>query len=391
MINLAVLGATGSIGVQTLEVAAECGYNITLLSAYKNADFMIKLSKKYHPLYVVMADQQAALQVKEALVGLNISVYSTLEDLCNIITSEQIDIVMSSIMGIAGLRPTYAAILAGKKILLANKESLITSGTLFMQAAVDHQASILPVDSEHSAIFQSLPLAVQENLGFCDLAANHISKIILTGSGGPFLTRDLNTFQDITVQDALKHPNWSMGAKITIDSSTMMNKGFEYIEAAHLFNATQEQMDIVIHPESIIHSMVEYQDGSVIAQLGNPDMKVPISHALTYPHRKYFNQEKLNFFGKTLTFHAVDYAKFPCLKLAIDSHSMGQYATIALNAANEIAVAAFLAQKIKYVDIFKINQRTVEQTPYQSIDTIEDVFNLDTVARTMAQNIVGKL
>lgn len=270
-------------------------------------------------------------------------------------------------------------------MLLANKESLVTCGQLFIDEVAKSGAELLPVDSEHNAIFQSLPENEQRRIGHCNLEKAGIKHILLTGSGGPFRERDLTTFDNITPAQAVAHPNWSMGKKISVDSATMMNKGLEYIEARWLFNASEEQMQIIIHPQSIIHSMVRYVDGSVIAQMGNPDMRTPIAEAMSYPHRTFAGVTDLDFFKLSqLTFIEPDYHRYPCLKLAIDSFREGQYATTAMNAANEIAVAAFLNNQIKFTDIAEVNRKVVEQIAPINIRTIEDVFIIDKLAREMA-------
>lgn len=385
MIGLAILGATGSIGAQTAVVAKSCGIDIILLSGGENTSQMIRMCSMYNPKYVVMASEEASSIVSNALQDTSIKVYSGEDNLCLLLQNEDIDTVMAAITGIAGLKPTLAAICAGKTILLANKEALITSGKIFIETARRHNSVILPVDSEHNAIFQCLDEANQLSIGYCDLTRAHVRKIILTGSGGPFLHTKLGEFPTLTVESALKHPNWTMGAKITIDSATMMNKGFEYIEARWLFNIPAEKIEIVIHPESIIHSMVQYEDGSILAQMANPDMKVPISYALNFPQRKYTNPQHLDLIGSKLSFFAMDYTRYPCCKLAIDSYAAGQYATTALNAANEISVAAFLAHKISFTQLYELNKFVVEKTSPQELNTIDDVFSLDKTSRDLAK------
>ncbi len=285
--------------------------------------------------------------------------------------------------------PTLSAVKAGKRVLLANKEALVTCGQLFIDAVRESQAQLLPVDSEHNAIFQSLPPEAQRQIGFCPLSELGISKIVLTGSGGPFRYTPLEQFEQITPAQAVAHPNWSMGKKISVDSATMMNKGLEYIEARWLFNASAEEMEVIIHPQSIIHSMVRYIDGSVIAQMGNPDMRTPIAETMAYPSRTVAGVEPLDFYQLNgLTFIEPDYQRYPCLKLAIDAFSAGQYATTAMNAANEIAVASFLDNKIKFTDIARLNQLVVSKLQPQKIHCIEDVLEVDKKARELSQSII---
>ena len=297
---------------------------------------------------------------------------------------------MAAIVGAAGLRSTLAAIKKGKRILLANKESLVTCGHLFMQAVKDYNAQLLPVDSEHNAIYQSLPKLVQEQLGFASLIEHGISKIVLTGSGGPFRDRDIATLKQVTLQQAIAHPNWSMGKKISVDSATMMNKGLEYIEARWLFNANQEEMEIIIHPQSIIHSMVRYIDGSVIAQLGNPDMCTPIAYAMSYPDRIYSGVPPLDFMQLSqLTFQQPDFKRYPCLKLAIEASQSGQAATTALNAANEIAVEAFLKQDIGFMDIATVVDQVLNQLTLAEPQSIDEVFIIDNWARELSRIVIS--
>ena len=331
-----------------------------------------------------MADEQAAQQLRKNLLELklNIEVLHGQQAICDLAELTEVDMVMAAIVGAAGLKPTLAAIKKGKRILLANKESLVTCGHLFMQAVKQYGAQLLPVDSEHNAIFQSLPTTVQQNLGFANLTDYGITKIVLTGSGGPFRDLPLNQLSSVTPEQAIAHPNWSMGKKISVDSATMMNKGLEYIEARWLFNASADEMEIIIHPQSIIHSMVRYQDGSVIAELGMPDMCTPIAYAMSYPDRISSTVPALDFTKiSSLTFTQPDFNRYPCLKLAIDAFNQGQAATTALNAANEIAVEAFLQNKIGFMDIAKQVSTVLEALDFPEPTTIEDVFAIDLWAR----------
>ncbi len=305
---------------------------------------------------------------------------------------EEVDQVMAAIVGAAGLLPTLAAIRAGKRVLLANKESLVTCGRLFMEAVKESGAQLLPVDSEHNAIFQSLPQPFQRNLGYADLEQNGVASILLTGSGGPFRETPLSELAAMTPDQACRHPNWSMGRKISVDSATMMNKGLEYIEARWLFNASARQMEVLIHPQSVIHSMVRYLDGSVLAQLGEPDMRTPIAHTMAWPDRVSSGVKALDFCSlSTLSFAAPDYDRYPCLKLAMEAFEQGQAATTALNAANEVTVAAFLDSRIRFTDIAALNLSVLERMDLREPQSIEDVLAVDALARETAQNQVSHL
>ena len=386
MKNITILGSTGSIGCSTLAVIRQ---NPTLYKAYalvggKNVVKMTQQCQEFKPKYVAMADQHAASELKANLINLNldIDVFSGDEAICDLAQLPEVDQVMAAIVGAAGLKPTLAAIKKGKCILLANKESLVTCGHLFMQAVKRYGAQLLPVDSEHNAIFQSLPASVQQDLGFANLTDHGITKIVLTGSGGPFRDFPIDKLALVTPEQAVAHPNWSMGKKISVDSATMMNKGLEYIEARWLFNASPEEMEIIVHPQSIIHSMVRYQDGSVIAELGVPDMCTPIAYSMSYPKRINSTVPPLDFTKiASLTFNQPDFDRYPCLKLAIDASNQGQAATTALNAANEIAVAAFLENKIGFMDIAKQVSKVLEKLTFPEPTTIEDVFTIDLWAR----------
>lgn len=387
MKNITILGSTGSIGCSTLAVIAQ---NPHLFKAYAlvgghNAAKMTEQCLAFKPKYVAMATEQAADELRANLANLklDIEVLSGEQAICDLAQLPEVDQVMAAIVGAAGLKPTLAAIKKGKRILLANKESLVTCGHLFMQAVKEYGAELLPVDSEHNAIFQSLPMAVQHNLGFANLAEQGITKIVLTGSGGPFRDWEIDKLASVTPAQAVAHPNWSMGKKISVDSATMMNKGLEYIEARWLFNASADEMEIIIHPQSIIHSMVRYQDGSVVAELGVPDMCTPIAYAMSYPDRVPSSVPPLDFCQiSALTFKQPDFNRYPCLKLAIEASNQGQAATTALNAANEIAVEAFLQHKIGFMDIAKNVAKVLDQLAFPDPTTIDEVFIIDQWARS---------
>lgn len=392
--NIAILGSTGSIGCSTLAVIRQ---NPNLFNAYilvggQNVTKMVEQCIEFRPKYVAMAEINAAKTLQQAIehLHLDVTILSGEQDICDLVQLPEVDYVMAAIVGAAGLRSTLAAIKKGKRILLANKESLVTCGHLFMQAVKDYNAQLLPVDSEHNAIYQSLPKLVQEQLGFASLIEHGISKIVLTGSGGPFRDRDIATLKQVTPQQAIAHPNWSMGKKISVDSATMMNKGLEYIEARWLFNANQEEMEIIIHPQSIIHSMVRYIDGSVIAQLGNPDMCTPIAYAMSYPDRIYSGVPPLDFMQLSqLTFQQPDFKRYPCLKLAIEASQSGQAATTALNAANEIAVEAFLKQDIGFMDIATVVDQVLNQLTLAEPQSIDEVFIIDNWARELSRIVIS--
>lgn len=394
MKNLAVLGATGSIGDSTLNVCRHNPdlYNVQLLYAATNVDKMMALCQEFNPAYVALSDSAACLQLKLLLQQAKLDCEVVDEsDLLALLASSKIDSVMAAIVGAAGLKTTLAAVHAGKEIFLANKESLVMSGALLIDAVIKSGAKLWPVDSEHNAIFQSMSAALQRDIGCCDLASAGVSKILLTGSGGPFLNKPLIEFDSITPEVAIRHPNWSMGPKISIDSATMMNKGLEYIEARWLFNASKEQLQVVIHPQSVIHSMVQYQDGSVIAQMGNPDMRIPIAHVMGGGQRIKGGAAPFDFFSCTdLSFSAPDYERYPCLKLAIQACYEGQHATTTLNAANEIAVQAFLDRKIKFTAISTLVDRVLNQLAAQPALTIEALLNIDKVARDTATQLIHR-
>ncbi|QIZ77389.1 1-deoxy-D-xylulose-5-phosphate reductoisomerase [Ferrimonas lipolytica] len=388
MQNYAVFGATGSIGKNTLDVIRRNPelYRAYALTAHSNAEGMAELCLEFQPAVAVMVDEQAAVTLRAALAGKSATeVLAGEQALVDIAELAEVDTIMAAIVGAAGLASTMAAVRKGKRILLANKEALVVSGRLFMDEVARSGATLLPVDSEHNAIYQSLPVEVQQSLGFCDLDAAGIQHLLLTGSGGPFRTRPLEQFSCITPEQACAHPNWSMGRKISVDSATMMNKGLEYVEARWLFNASAEQIQVVIHPQSVIHSMVQYQDGSVLAQLGQPDMRTPIAHCMAYPERIPAGVEPLDFFKVgQLTFEQPDFERYPCLQLAIDACNQGQEATTVLNAANEQAVAAFLAGQIGFSDIARLNRYCLERNDLAPRQCLEGLAQLDDEARRLA-------
>lgn len=396
MKKLVILGSTGSIGKSTLSVVEQnkTEYEVFGLVGGKNVELMAAQCLLFQPKFAALDDENAAKALEEQLRQLNVKteVLSGQKAICELSAHPEVDMVMAAIVGAAGLLPTLSAVKAGKKVLLANKESLVTCGQIFIDEARKSGAQLLPVDSEHNAIFQSLPPEAQQKVGFCPLAELGVSKIILTGSGGPFRVKPLDEFAAITPAQAVAHPNWSMGKKISVDSATMMNKGLEYIEARWLFNASAEEMEIIIHPQSIIHSMVRYIDGSVIAQMGNPDMCTPIAHTMACPKRINAGVAPLDFFKlKELTFIEPDFARYPNLKLAIDAFAEGQYATTAMNAANEAAVEAFLNERIRFIDIVNVNRTVVENIAPVQVKEIADVLHIDKLARELAEQAVINL
>ena len=384
MQSLTILGATGSIGVSTLDVVARHPdrYRVFALTGQTRVDLLATQCAQFHPEVAVVGSAEAAAQL-QALIkrdGLGTEVLFGEQALCDVASSASCDTVMAAIVGAAGLRPSLAAAHAGKKLLLANKEALVISGQLFMDAVASSGAVLLPIDSEHNAIFQCLPIGYQR------VPPQHgIRKILLTASGGPFLDRDLASFDSITPEQAIAHPNWSMGRKISVDSATMMNKGLEVIEAHWLFGASAAQIEVVIHPQSVIHSMVAYADGSVLAQLGNPDMRTPIAHALAYPERIDSGVDAIDLarIGQ-LDFRKPDFLRFPCLQLAFDVLQSGGCAPAVLNAANEIAVQAFLDGRIGFSRIAQVIAETLHRVPSAAVDTLDSLLAQDQVARAQA-------
>ncbi len=394
-LQVTILGATGSIGTSTLDVL-RCNpqrFELYAVSGHKNVNRMNDICGEFKPKYAVMSDIEAGAALLKSLGhDSGTTVLIDRDALIDICIDSEVDIVMAAIVGAAGLLPTMAAIKADKRVLLANKEALVMSGQLFIDALRDSKATVMPVDSEHNAIFQSLPLAAQQRLGHCGLDELGVSHLLLTGSGGPFLNTPINQLHRVTPAQACNHPNWSMGQKISVDSATMMNKGLEYIEARWLFDTKRDQIEVVIHPQSVIHSMVQYVDGSVIAQMGNPDMRTPIAYALSYPERIESGVKPLNFSQlKDFSFQPPDFDRFPCLKLAIDACYLGQGATTAINGANEMAVAAFLDHQIKFTDIAKVNDYVLNAFASTSVDTLDQIIELDIKSRQLATQKIKQL
>jgi 1-deoxy-D-xylulose-5-phosphate reductoisomerase len=389
--RIAVLGATGSIGDSTLALlkAHAADYEVYALSGHSRLDKLFDLCQSFQPKRVAVpsAEIDSFAQRLQA-AKLDIDVVGGEAGIVDIAQDSQVDTVVAAIVGAAGLPSTLAAAKAGKRILLANKEALVMAGPLMMQAVKDHQATLLPIDSEHNAIFQCLPPVIQQDNTQIHQREHGVRKLWLTASGGPFLHQSYAAMQKASVAAAVNHPNWSMGQKISIDSATMMNKGLELIEAAHLFDLPESKIEVVMHPQSIIHSMVEYSDGSVLAQLGSPDMKTPIAHALAYPKRIESAVQPLDLFDlAALEFMRPDLDKFVCLRLAREAMQSGMLATIALNAANEIAVAAFIDEQVKLTDIALINEQTLDNMAQQSLQTpghIDEIIAIDKIARKVA-------
>ncbi|MDX3774482.1 1-deoxy-D-xylulose-5-phosphate reductoisomerase [Chromatiaceae bacterium AAb-1] len=390
MRRIVILGATGSIGCSTLSVLAghPDKYQVLALTASGNTDKLLAQCLMVKPRYAAMLDPVAAAELKHQLklAGSTTEVLAGAAALAELAAHPDADIVMAAIVGAAGLLPTLAAVEAGKTVLLANKEALVMSGELFMSKVKQHRTTLLPIDSEHNAIFQCLPLALQQHPYDQEMSAFGISKLLLTGSGGPFLTTPLADFANITPAQAVAHPNWAMGQKISVDSATMMNKGLEFIEARWLFNCPPQNITVVIHPQSIIHSMVQYSDGSVLAQLGQPDMRTPIAHALAFPERISSPVPALDFMQlKAFTFDEPDEKRYPNLYLAKAACEAGQGATTALNAANEIAVAAFLNGELSFSGIARLNEVCLAHFSSFRADNLDAILELDQDARRFAQ------
>jgi 1-deoxy-D-xylulose-5-phosphate reductoisomerase len=380
--TLAILGSTGSIGTQALEVVSQHSdlFEVYALTANNNVDLLIDQARKYMPEVVVIANEQKYPELKEALEDLPIKVWAGSEAISQVVQSEPIDMVLTAMVGYSGLKPTIAAIRAGKAIALANKETLVVAGELITSLAAEHKTAILPVDSEHSAIFQCL-------VGEWD---NRVEKILLTASGGPFRTKTMEELSSVTKAQALKHPNWNMGAKITIDSASMMNKGFEMIEAKWLFGVTPEQIQIVVHPQSVIHSMVQFEDGAVIAQLGIPDMKLPISYAFSYPKRLTSKAPRLDFMQySALTFEEPDMKRFRNLAFAFEAVRQGGNMPCILNAANEVVVAAFLRDEIGFLQMSDVIEKTMGKVSFVATPTYEDYVATDAEARRVASQMIN--
>lgn len=382
--NIAILGSTGSIGTQTLEVIRGNAdlFNVFLLTANSNADLLIAQALQFNPVHAIICDTSQYQYVKDSLAGTGVNVMAGIDAIIETVTHPDIDTVLTAMVGFAGLEPTIAAIKAGKDIALANKETLVVAGELVTGLAKKHQVKILPVDSEHSAIFQCL--VGEEN--------NTVEKIILTASGGPFRGKSSDFLSSVTREAALKHPNWVMGAKITIDSASLMNKGLEVIEAKWLFDVDVDQIEVVVHPQSIIHSMVQFHDGSLKAQMGLPDMKLPIQYALTYPARVKNNFKRFDFTNyPQLTFEKPDPKTFRNLALAFDALKKGGNMPCIINAANEIAVAGFLNQKISFLGMSTLIEQCMQQITYVESPVLEDYLNTDKETRIFAQNLIKKM
>lgn len=382
--RIAILGSTGSIGRQALDVVRQHKdlFEVELLTANNSSALLIEQAMEFRPGSVVICNEAKYQEVADALQPNDIKVFTGMDSVCSLVEAEDIDIVLTALVGFSGLRPTISAIKAGKIIALANKETLVAGGSVVMDLARKYNSPILPVDSEHSAIFQCL-------LG---ATGNPISRIHLTASGGPFRTWDRDRIAAATKNEALKHPQWTMGAKITIDSATMMNKGFEMIEARWLFDTAPDKINIVVHPQSIIHSMVEFADGAVIAQLGNPDMREPIQFALSFPERLTLNNKKLDFASlQGLTFEKPDMEKFPCLSLAFEAISKGGNVPCAMNAANEAAVAAFLKDGIQFYDIPEIISACMAGVDFLEKPTVDDLLSTNAEVYRVAAEMCAKL
>ena len=390
MQNITILGSTGSIGKSTLDVVARHPgeYQIIALTAQQQDGLLFEQCQCFHPRYAVLLDEAAAERLRARLraAGLDTEVLCGAEALVRVAILPEVDAVMAAIVGAAGMPPTLAAAQAGKKILLANKETLVLAGHLFMEAVHRSGSVLLPIDSEHNAIFQSLPRAYTG-----DLRASGIAKILLTASGGPFRNTTLAELEQVTPEQACAHPNWSMGRKISVDSASMMNKGLEVIEAHWLFNAPADAIQIVVHPQSVIHSLVQYVDGSVLAQLGNPDMRTPIAYALAWPQRIESGVAPLDLFQiARLDFSAPDFTRFPCLGLAYQALAAGGTVPALLNAANEVAVAAFLERRIAFLDIPRLIEDVMGRVARAEVNKLQDVLEADAAARRAAQEWIAQ-
>ena len=380
--RIAILGSTGSIGTQTLDVIRQHRdlFEVELISALRSADLLCAQAREFDAANVVICDESRYGQIQDNLKDSDTKVWAGIDSLCSLVRSSSVDIVVGAMVGFSGLRPTLAALEAGKIVALANKETLVAAGSIVTETMRRNNAVILPVDSEHSAIFQCL-LAAQ---------GNEVSKIHLTASGGPFREWDRKDIAAAKASQALKHPNWDMGAKVTIDSATMMNKGFEVIEAKWLFDVKPSDINVVVHPESVVHSMVEFTDGAVIAQMGCPDMREPIGFALSFPARVSVGNKKLDFASLgELHFSAPDFKKFPCLRLAFEAIERGGNAPCALNAANEVAVAAYLKDSISFYDIAKINEKCLAGLNFVKNPTLEDIFETNLEIARIANDCIN--
>lgn len=388
--RITVLGATGSIGLSTLDVIARHPerYQAFALTAHSRIDELAELCLRHAPRYAVVADEAAASRLRER-IGSRLPALEVLcgeAGLCAVAAHEEVDAVMAAIVGAAGLKPTLAAVEAGRKVLLANKEALVMSGALFMDAVRRSGAALLPIDSEHNAIFQCLPDDYRRGLSQVG-----VRRILLTASGGPFRNTPVEQLVAVTPDQACAHPNWSMGRKISVDSASMMNKGLELIEACWLFDARPAQVEVLVHPQSVIHSLVDYQDGSVLAQLGNPDMRTPIAHALAWPQRIDSGVAPLDLLAiARLDFQAPDEQRFPCLRLARQASEAGGSAPAVLNAANEVAVAAFLNGRIGFLDMPALIESVLSEQPSQTLGSLDQVLAVDAEARTLASRWLGR-
>nr|WP_219857753.1 1-deoxy-D-xylulose-5-phosphate reductoisomerase [Pseudomonas monteilii] len=383
--RITVLGATGSIGLSTLDVVARHPdrYQVFALSGYSRIDELLALCVRHRPAFAVVPSAEAAQRLRESLaaVGCATEVLEGEAGLCQVASAAEVDAVMAAIVGAAGLRPTLAAVEAGKKVLLANKEALVMSGALFMEAVRRSGAVLLPIDSEHNAIFQCMPGDYARGL-----SAVGVRRILLTASGGPFRETPVEALLDVTPEQACAHPNWSMGRKISVDSASMMNKGLELIEACWLFDAAPAKVEVVVHPQSVIHSLVDYVDGSVLAQLGNPDMRTPIANALAWPERIDSGVAPLDLFAiARLDFQAPDEQRFPCLRLARQAAEAGNSAPAVLNAANEVAVEAFLGRRIRFPEIAGMIEQVLDQEPVVPLPSLDAVFAADQRARELSR------
>lgn len=391
MIGISVLGSTGSIGVSTLDVLARHPqrFRAVALTANRDVDGLERQCLQFQPELAVMGDASAALELERRLRGKlrGTRVAAGVEGLCEAAALGSADYVMAAIVGAAGLLPALAAVEAGKRVLLANKEALVVSGQLFMDAVARHQASVLPIDSEHNAVYQCMPGDFQRGLNKVG-----VSRILLTASGGPFRDSPLQELSAVTPEQACAHPNWDMGRKISVDSATMMNKGLEVIEACWLFGTAAENIRVVLHPQSVIHSLVQYVDGSVLAQLGNPDMRTPIAHALGWPERIESGVAELDLFEVArLDFHEPDTLRFPCLALAYQAIATGGTQPALLNAANEVAVAAFLERRIGFTDIARVVEETLQAVTVESAESLDILLDADARARRQAEEILAHL
>lgn len=380
--KICILGSTGSIGTQTLEVISEHPdlFEAYVLTANSRADLLIRQAKQYQPCCVVIADESKYEYVREALADEPIQVYAGADALCQVVQMEPVDVVLTALVGFSGLRPTISAIKAGKPIALANKETLVVAGELITRLCLENKVPLLPVDSEHSAIFQSL-------MG----EESPIEKLILTASGGPFRTFSLDQLRSVTPAQALRHPNWDMGAKITIDSASMMNKGLEVIEARWLFDVTPDKIQVVVHPQSILHSAVQFEDGAVKGQLGMPDMRVPIQLALSYPFRLKSSFPRIDWWNlKDLTFEKPDTEKFRCLQMAYEALRMGGNAACIVNAANEVANLAFRQERCGFLQMADIIEQTLARVAHQESLSLQDYLDCDRESRIVANELIGK-